>query len=61
MIWKDCEGAFPIGYLPLTVLEALRKTPEDIRGPMDLNTTNRTVALWYDLATYDERTAKAAQ
>ncbi|KAK4165155.1 putative NUDIX hydrolase 3 superfamily [Cladorrhinum sp. PSN259] len=61
LIWKDSEGTFPIGYLPLPVLEALKKTPEDIRGPMDLSTTNRTVALWYDLATYDERTAKAAQ
>nr|CDP30820.1 Putative NUDIX hydrolase 3 superfamily [Podospora anserina S mat+] len=61
LVWEDDQGAFPIGYLPITVLDALRKTPASIRGRLDINPTARTAALWQNLKSYEERTKQAAQ
>lgn len=61
LIWEDSEGSFPIGYLPLSVVDALLKTPENIRGPIAISHIDRTVGLWYGLTTYEARTEKSGQ
>ncbi|GAB1319036.1 Thiamin pyrophosphokinase-related protein [Madurella fahalii] len=60
-VWEDSEGAYPIGYLPLSVVEALRKTPVNITGPVHINPEARTVALFRQPATEQERTKLVAQ
>ncbi|KAH6856488.1 NUDIX hydrolase domain-like protein [Chaetomium sp. MPI-CAGE-AT-0009] len=59
--WTDSEGTFPIGYVPLSVLEALEKTAEDIRGPMKMDHDARTIQLFHDPATEEERTQLVAR
>lgn len=61
LIWKDEEGPFPIGYVLLSVLEALRNTPESIRGRMDVDDEARTVMLFHEPATQEERTKFVSQ
>jgi 8-oxo-dGTP pyrophosphatase MutT (NUDIX family) len=61
LIWKDEEGNFPIGYVPLSVLQALEDTPENIRGPMDINHTARTVSLFQEPTTEEDRTKLVSQ
>ncbi|KAK4151355.1 NUDIX hydrolase domain-like protein [Chaetomidium leptoderma] len=61
LIWKDSEGTFPIGYVPLSVLEALKKTPESIRGPMDVDDEARTISLFQEPATEEDRTKLVGQ
>lgn len=61
LIWEDSEGPFPIGYLPLSVVEALRNTPGSITGPVAIDPEARTVALFRHAATEQERTKLAAQ
>ncbi|KAL2157471.1 hypothetical protein VTH06DRAFT_6022 [Thermothelomyces fergusii] len=56
LLWKDSEGTYPIGYMPASVLEALNDTPEDIRGPMDVDHEARTILLFQGPATEEERT-----
>ena len=56
LVWKDNEGAFPIGYVPLSVLEALRNTPEHIRGAMDVDDEARTILLFQEPTTEEDRT-----
>ena len=56
LMWKDSEGDFPIGYVPLSVLEALRNTPEHIRGPMDVDDEARTILLFQQPTTEEDRT-----
>ncbi|KAK4126039.1 hypothetical protein N657DRAFT_569139 [Parathielavia appendiculata] len=56
LIWKDDEGFFPIGYVPLSVLEALENTPADIRGPMDVDHEARMICLFQEPVTEEERT-----
>jgi 8-oxo-dGTP pyrophosphatase MutT (NUDIX family) len=61
LIWKDDEGSFPIGYVPLSVLQALENTPEDIRGPMDVDHEARTILLFQEPTTEEERTKLVGQ
>ncbi|KAK3944825.1 NUDIX hydrolase domain-like protein [Diplogelasinospora grovesii] len=61
LIWKDDEGSFPIGWIPPAVLDALTNTPESVRGPMDVNPADRTILLFNQAKTYEERTALVAQ
>jgi 8-oxo-dGTP pyrophosphatase MutT (NUDIX family) len=56
LMWKDEQGPFPIGYVPLSVLKALENTPESIRGPMDIDHEARTIWLFQEPATEEERT-----
>ncbi|KAH6635221.1 NUDIX hydrolase domain-like protein [Chaetomium sp. MPI-SDFR-AT-0129] len=56
MVWKDTQGIFPIGYVPLSVLEALEATPENIRGPMEVDHEARTILLFQEPTTEAERT-----
>ena len=56
LIWKDTQGTFPIGYVPLSVLAELRDTPESIRGPMSVDDTARTILLFQEPTTEPERT-----
>ncbi|KAL2267738.1 hypothetical protein VTJ83DRAFT_5015 [Remersonia thermophila] len=56
LLWKDEDGTYPIGYVPLSVLAALETTPEDIRGPMTVDREARTILLWQEPATEPERT-----
>ncbi|KAK4103528.1 hypothetical protein N658DRAFT_494012 [Parathielavia hyrcaniae] len=56
LTWKDDQGSFPIGYVPLSVLEALENTHADIRGPMDVDHEARTICLFQEPATEPERT-----
>ncbi|KAK3323548.1 NUDIX hydrolase domain-like protein [Cercophora scortea] len=60
-IWNDDEGPFPIGYLPLTVIDALDKTPASIKGQVDVDHANRTVTLFHEPKTEEERTQLAAR
>ncbi|KAK3688462.1 NUDIX hydrolase domain-like protein [Podospora appendiculata] len=60
-VWDDGEGPFPIGYLPLTVLDALDNTPASIKGQVDVNHANRTVALFHEHKTEEERTRLVAR
>jgi 8-oxo-dGTP pyrophosphatase MutT (NUDIX family) len=59
--WEDSEGSFAIGYLPLSVVEALKTVPESISGPIEIDPVARTVALFREAATEEERTKLAAQ
>ncbi|KAG7287801.1 hypothetical protein NEMBOFW57_007316 [Staphylotrichum longicolle] len=61
LIWKDEKGPFPIGYVLLSVLEALRNTPESIRGRMDVDDEARTVLLFQEPTTQEERTKHVAR
>lgn len=61
LVWDDSEGRFPIGYVPLSVLEALKNTPASITGRVDIDHEARTVALFQEPATQDERTKLASQ
>ncbi|KAK4193811.1 putative NUDIX hydrolase 3 superfamily [Podospora australis] len=61
LVWEDSEGQFPIGYVPLSVIDALSKTPANITGPVNIDPTARTVSLWHQLPTYEERTSQAAR
>ncbi|KAK3353532.1 NUDIX hydrolase domain-like protein [Lasiosphaeria hispida] len=59
-VWEDSRGRFPIGYLPLSVLDALTKAPESIRGPLEVDHALRTVALFNQPETEEERTRLVA-
>ncbi|KAK4042814.1 NUDIX hydrolase domain-like protein [Parachaetomium inaequale] len=61
LIWEDSEGPFPIGYVPLSVLEALQNTPESIRGPMAVDHEARTILLFQEPTTEPERTKLISQ
>ncbi|AEO66757.1 e3654fb6-1cff-4cbd-90c0-9382abe018d9 [Thermothielavioides terrestris] len=61
LIWKDSEGSFPIGYVPLSVLEALENTPESIRGPLHVDHEARTILLFQGLGSEEERTKLVGQ
>ncbi|KAL2140084.1 hypothetical protein VTI28DRAFT_4263 [Corynascus sepedonium] len=61
LVWKDSEGVFPIGYVPLSVLQALDNTPESIRGPMEVDHEARTILLFQGPATEEERTKLVGQ
>lgn len=61
LVWEDGDGWFPIGWLPIAVVDALVKTPTSVRGRMDINPTDRTVALFHELDTEEERTRLVAQ
>jgi 8-oxo-dGTP pyrophosphatase MutT (NUDIX family) len=61
LIWKDSEGTFPIGYVPLTVLEALENTPESIRGALDVDREARTILAFQEPDTEEARTKLVGQ
>lgn len=56
LVWEDNEGRYPIGYMPLSVVEALKNTPVSITGRLDIDPEARTVALFQEAATEEERT-----
>jgi 8-oxo-dGTP pyrophosphatase MutT (NUDIX family) len=62
LVWRDeAAGAVPLGYMPQEVVEVLRKTPESIRGQLDVDPSTRTVALFHQPQTEPERTKLVAQ
>ncbi|KAK3390871.1 NUDIX hydrolase domain-like protein [Podospora didyma] len=61
LVWQDDEGSFPIGYLPISVLDVLVKTPTVVRGRMDVNPADKTIMLFHKPQTYEERTKLVAQ
>ncbi|KAL2023962.1 hypothetical protein VTK56DRAFT_197 [Thermocarpiscus australiensis] len=62
LVWEDdSKGRFPIGYLPLWVLEALKSTPAHITGRLNIDPEARTVRLFQELATEEERTKFVAR
>jgi 8-oxo-dGTP pyrophosphatase MutT (NUDIX family) len=61
LVWEDNEGRFPIGYLPPSVLDALKATPESVRGQLDFNSEDRTVLLFHEPSTEEERTKLVAK
>jgi len=63
LVWEDDEGRFPIGYLLPVVLEALKQTPAEIVGPMEVDPATRTIRLFHDSknGTYEGRTEAVAR
>jgi 8-oxo-dGTP pyrophosphatase MutT (NUDIX family) len=61
LVWDDSEGRYPIGYVPLSVLEALKSTPASITGRIDIDPEARTVALFQEPTTEEERTKLVSQ
>lgn len=56
LVWEDSKGRYPIGYVPLSVVEALRTTPAGIAGRLDIDDAERTVALSQEPTAEEERT-----
>ncbi|KAL6892204.1 NUDIX hydrolase domain-like protein [Trichoderma evansii] len=56
LLWEDEDGQYAIGYVPDWVIKELSQTPEDIRGDMSLNMSDRTVMLFRTPQTEEERT-----
>lgn len=61
LVWHDDEGRYPIGYVPLSVMEVLKDTPASITGRVDVDPVARTVALFQEPTTEEERTKLVAQ
>ncbi|RKU45836.1 hypothetical protein DL546_006972 [Coniochaeta pulveracea] len=62
LVWQDeAAGTVPIGYMPRSVLELLMATPVDIRGEVDVDTSNKTVTLFRGPQTEEERTKHVAR
>lgn len=56
LVWDDGDGPYPIGYMPTPVLDALVSTPRNLTGHLDINHAKRTVALFTQAETEEERT-----
>jgi Isopentenyldiphosphate isomerase len=61
LLWHDDEGSYPIGYVPLSVIEALKNTPSDITGRVDMDDEARTVSLFEEATNEEERTKLVGQ
>ncbi|UKZ90134.1 uncharacterized protein TrAFT101_005163 [Trichoderma asperellum] len=61
LLWEDEDGQYAIGYVPDWVISELSKTPEDIRGDMSLNMSDRTVMLFRTPQTEQARTRAVAK
>lgn len=58
-VWQDERGSYPIGYVVDRVIGELGKVPADIRGPLHVDRTCRTISL-FQLPTEPERSALVA-
>jgi 8-oxo-dGTP pyrophosphatase MutT (NUDIX family) len=61
LVWQDEKGAFPIGYMPQAVYDALIATPVTVRGEMDFDRATRSIKLFHKASSEPERTALAAK
>ncbi|UKZ82164.1 hypothetical protein TrVFT333_009948 [Trichoderma virens FT-333] len=61
LLWEDEDGQYAIGYVPDWVINELSEAPQDIRGDMVLNTSDRTVVLFKTPQTEEERTRAVAR
>ncbi|KAL2261131.1 hypothetical protein VTK26DRAFT_4678 [Humicola hyalothermophila] len=61
MVWDDGEGRYPIGYVPLWVIEVLKNTPANITGRVDIDPDAKTVAMFQEPTTEAERTRLVAR
>lgn len=61
LVWvDDVAGTVPIGYMLRHVVEALQKTPESVRGRLELDPEEGTVKLFHEPETEPERTKLVA-
>ncbi|VUC20178.1 unnamed protein product [Clonostachys rosea] len=61
LLWDDENGSYPIGYILDRVYKELIRVPVRIKGEMDFNFKNRTIKLFGNLETEEERSAQVAK
>ncbi|KAM7204451.1 putative NUDIX hydrolase 3 superfamily [Naviculisporaceae sp. PSN 640] len=51
LVWDDHDGRgpYPIGLMPIAVLDALFSTPQHLTGQLDINPAKRTVGLFNNI------------
>ncbi|KAF7558797.1 hypothetical protein G7046_g5348 [Stylonectria norvegica] len=59
LTWQDENGTYPIGYVLDRVLQELLNVPVSIRGEMEFDVEQRTIALFRQ-STEEERSSKVA-
>ncbi|KAI5457210.1 NUDIX hydrolase domain-like protein [Mariannaea sp. PMI_226] len=60
LMWQDEKGSYPIGYILDRVFQELLKVPASIKGDMEFDNKNRTIMLFQQQATEEERTSRVA-